>query len=129
MASMLAHTTAAATLASQQAAGNKITAPTASTGKTEPSDKMKDSAKDFEAVFLSEMLGHMFEGTEPDKMFGGGQGEKMFQSMMVQQYGKMMANGQGIGIAAQMQKYMLQVQEQPAAQATAPAASAISSYQ
>ena len=75
-------------------------------------DKVKKSAEDFEAVFLSEMMGHMFEGLEPNKMFGGGQGEKMFQSMMVQEYGKMMTKGQGIGIAQQLQAAMLRMQEQ-----------------
>ena len=75
-------------------------------------DKVKKSAQDFEAVFLSEMMGHMFEGLEPNKEFGGGQGEKMFQGMMVQEYGKMMAKGQGIGISQQLQSVMLRMQEQ-----------------
>ncbi len=75
-------------------------------------EQVKKSAQDFEAVFLSEMMGHMFEGTEPNKMFGGGQGEKMFQGMMVQEYGKMMAKGQGIGIAQQLQAAMIRMQEQ-----------------
>lgn len=100
---------ASATIAMQQATQGAI--PAAGDKMPAVSDKMKDSAKDFEAVFLSEMLSHMFEGTEPDKMFGGGSGEKMFQGMMVQEYGKMMANGQGIGISQQIQKLMMQMQE------------------
>ena len=74
--------------------------------------KTAAAAKDFEAVFISEMFSHMFEGLDVDPMFGGGQGEKMFRGMLVQQYGKMMANnGQGIGIGDQLQKMMIQMQE------------------
>ncbi len=73
--------------------------------------KTAAAAKDFEAVFLSEMFSHMFEGLNVDPMFGGGQGEKMFRGMLVQQYGKMMAQGHGIGISDQLQKMMIQMQE------------------
>jgi Rod binding domain-containing protein len=73
--------------------------------------KSGEAAKDFEAVFLSEMFSHMFEGLNVDPMFGGGQGEKMFRGMMVQEYGKIMAKGKGIGIADQLQKMMIQLQE------------------
>jgi len=107
----IAHTTAAATLAGQSAQGAQPNTAAQTTGTDGIPQSVKDSARDFEAVFLSEMLGHMFEGSEPDKMFGGGSGEKMFQGMMVQEYGKMMAKGQGIGIAAQLQRVMLQMQE------------------
>lgn len=75
-----------------------------------PDAKTAAAAKDFEAVFLSEMFSHMFEGLTPDPMFGGGQGEQMFHGMIVQQYGKLMAGGKGIGIADQLQKMMIQMQ-------------------
>lgn len=76
-----------------------------------PDPKTADAAKDFEAVFLSEMFSHMFEGIEPNPMFGGGSGEKMFRSMMIQEYGKNMAKHGGIGISDQLQKMMIQMQE------------------
>lgn len=75
-------------------------------------DKTKAAAKDFEAVFISQMMSHMFEGVETDPVFGGGQGEDMFRSMLVQEYGKQMAQGQGIGISDQLQKMMIQMQQQ-----------------
>ena len=77
--------------------------------------KTTAAAKDFEAVFLSEMFSHMFEGLNVDPMFGGGQGEKMFRGMMVQEYGKMMAKGKGIGISDQVQKMMIQMQSKQGA--------------
>lgn len=74
--------------------------------------KVKATAKEFEAVFVSEMLSHMFEGIEVDKEFGGGAGETMFRSMMVQEYGKQMTKGGGLGISDQIQKMMIQMQQQ-----------------
>jgi Rod binding domain-containing protein len=81
-----------------------------------PDVKTQAAAKDFEAVFLSEMFSHMFEGLDVDPMFGGGTGEKMFRSMMVQQYGKIATQGKGIGIADQLQKMMIQMQEKGSTQ-------------
>ena len=75
-------------------------------------ESTKRAAKDFEGMFISEMLSHMFEGLETDPMFGGGHGEDMFRSMMVQEYGKKMAAGGGIGISAQLQKVMIEMQQQ-----------------
>ena len=43
---------------------------------------------------------------------GGGQGEDMFRGMLIQEYGKKMASGPGIGIADQLQKVMIQMQQQ-----------------
>ncbi len=72
----------------------------------------KKAAQDFEAVFISEMLSHMFKGLETDPMFGGGPGEDMFRGMMIQEYGKKMAAGHGIGISDQMQKMLIRMQQQ-----------------
>lgn len=74
--------------------------------------KDKAAAKEFEAMFLSEMFNHMFEGVDVDPMFGGGSGEKMFRSLLIQEYGKKMSQGKSIGISDQIQKFMLQTQEQ-----------------
>ncbi|MBI3440756.1 MAG: rod-binding protein [Proteobacteria bacterium] len=73
--------------------------------------KTKAAAKEFEAVFLSQMMSHMFEGIGTDPVFGGGEGEDMFRGMMVQEYGKQMAKSQSIGISDQLQKMMLQMQQ------------------
>ncbi len=74
--------------------------------------KIEEAAKDFEAVFLSEMLKPMFaEINEPDPLFGGGQGEKVFNGFMVQEYGKMMAERGGIGIAEHVKAELLKIQE------------------
>ena len=70
------------------------------------------AAKQFEAVFLGEMFSHMFDGMKTDPLFGGGHAEKMYRSMLVQEYGKEMANGGGIGISSEIKGMMLKMQEQ-----------------
>ena len=74
-------------------------------------EAIEKTAKEFEAVFLSQMMSHMFEGLEADSMFGGGQAEKIYQGMMVNEYAQDLANNGGVGIADEVAKYMLRVQE------------------
>ena len=68
-------------------------------------------AQEFEAVFLSEMLGPVFESVDTDGLFGGGEGEKVFRSLMVQEYGKAIAQSGGVGIADAVQREILKMQE------------------
>lgn len=75
-------------------------------------EALKKVGQEFEAQFLSQMLGHMFDGIKTNKMFGGGQGEDMYKSLMVDEYGKSIAKAGGIGIADQVvRSVMLQFQE------------------
>lgn len=74
-------------------------------------NKLRDTAQDFEAVFLSQMLKPMFEGLETDGMFGGGQAEEMWRSLMVDEYGKSIAKSGGIGIADAVMSEMIRMQE------------------
>lgn len=71
---------------------------------------IEKAAKDFEGMFLAEMLSHMFSGLEVDPQFGGGHGEKMFRSLLVQEYGKNMATNGGVGIAAHVKNAMIAAQ-------------------
>lgn len=71
----------------------------------------KRAAQNFEAQFLSQMVEHMFTGIESDGMFGGGQGEEMFRSMMYDEFGKILARNGGVGIAAAVQRDLLKAQE------------------
>ena len=81
--------------------------------ETENYGKIEEAAKDFEAVFLTEMLKPMFaETNKPDPLFGGGQGEAVFNGFMVQEYGKLMAERGGIGIAEHVKAAMIQIQEE-----------------
>lgn len=80
-------------------------------------------AQEFEGVFVSQMLGQMFSGLSTDGPFGGGQGEQMFRSLMLDEYGKQIAKQGGIGIASSVSAELIKHQEAAAAAAAAPSAS------
>jgi Rod binding domain-containing protein len=75
------------------------------------------AAEEFEAVFLSQMLEHMFSGIRTDGPFGGGRGEEMFRSLMLNEYGRMIARTGGVGIADRVMGEILQLQDVSAAAA------------
>lgn len=73
--------------------------------------RMKETAEDFEAVFLSEMLRPMFANIEAEAPFGGGAGEKIYRDMQVDEYGKAIAKAGGIGLADSILREMIKMQE------------------
>jgi Rod binding domain-containing protein len=89
-----------------------VTAPTGA-GSTDKAAKVAaigKTAKDFEATFVSNMLGQMFEGLDTSGPFGGGQGEEMFRSVLMDAFGKQIVKSGGIGVAASVQREMLKMQ-------------------
>lgn len=86
-------------------------APVTAPGKTANAEVAKKAAKEFESVFISQMLGQMFSGISTDGPFGGGQGEQMFRSLMVDEYGKQIASQGGIGLADSVTRSLLKHQE------------------
>lgn len=68
------------------------------------------TAQNFESQFLSNMMGIMFEGLDTDGPFGGGQGEAMFRSVLMDAFGKQIAKSGGIGVGAAVQREMLKMQ-------------------
>lgn len=84
-----------------------------------PAEALK-TGQQFETMYLSEMLQPMFDGIKADKVFGGGHGEEMFQSLAVNEYAKALSASGGVGIAAAVQREILRIQEQ--AHVPAPAA-------
>lgn len=73
--------------------------------------KIRETAIEFEAQFLSQMLQPMFEGIQAEEPFSGGHAEKLWQSMMVNEYSKSIAKSGGIGLADDVQKQLLRLQE------------------
>jgi len=73
--------------------------------------KLRQSANEFESVFVSQMLGHMLDGVEVDQTFGGGHAEEMFRSMLTNEYGKQVSRSGGFGIADQVYRELLRAQE------------------
>ncbi|MEK9723483.1 MAG: rod-binding protein [Rhodospirillaceae bacterium] len=71
----------------------------------------RETAEQFEAVFLAQMLQPMFADIKPEEPFGGGSSEAMWRSMQIEEYGKAIAKAGGIGIADAVYKEMIKLQE------------------
>ena len=72
--------------------------------------QIKQTARDFEASFLSIMMQQMFAGISTDGPFGGGAGEQMFRSVLTDAMAKQMARAGGVGIAPTVEREMLKLQ-------------------
>ncbi|MEQ8345276.1 MAG: rod-binding protein [Sneathiellaceae bacterium] len=90
---------------------DQVEAPRARRAQPDRNDPAWRQAVEFEAVFLSEMLSHMFTKTEADEPFGGGSAEQTWNGLMNQQYGKSLANSGGVGIARHVYDQILRLQE------------------
>jgi len=53
----------------------------------------------------------MFSGLGADKTFGGGTGESVYRSLLLQEYSKVAANSGSTGIADAVQREILRLQE------------------
>jgi peptidoglycan hydrolase FlgJ len=69
-----------------------------------------DAAKDFEGMFMAQMLQPMFDTVGVNKLFGGGHGEEAMRGFLVQEYGKALAKTSDFGIAKAVQAEMEQKQ-------------------
>ena len=99
------------TLQAYEALSQKDPLPKVNQRKNMNMEQAQKVAKDFEAVFISQMMKPMFANTIADAPFGGGSGEKIWRDMQVDEYGKAIANNGGIGIADSIVKEMLKMQE------------------
>ncbi len=73
--------------------------------------KLKETAQEFESVFIAEMLRPMFDGIKTSEMFGGGNSEKVYRDMQVDEYGKAISKAGGIGLADAVMREMIKMQE------------------
>jgi len=74
-------------------------------------DAARKAAEDFEAIFLAQFIETMYQGIKTDGMMGGGKGEEMFRSMMLQEQAKGMARNGGIGLADAVYGEIIRLQE------------------
>lgn len=72
---------------------------------------IRQTAEEFESLFLGQMFDHMYAGVDTNGPFGGGPAEKIFRSLLVQEYGKIIARSGGTGIADSVERQLLQLQE------------------
>ncbi len=73
----------------------------------------KKVSEQFEGVLVSQMLNDMFAGIKTDGPFGGGPGEDMFRTLMIDEYGKKLAAQGGLGLAPHVARALLARQEGP----------------
>jgi flagellar protein FlgJ len=78
---------------------------------TDDAAAAKKAAQEFEGVFIAQLLGTMFEGIATDGPFGGGAGEAMFRSLLLDEYGNQIAAQGGFGLADAVNRELLNIQE------------------
>jgi Rod binding domain-containing protein len=86
-------------------------APVKTPGPASDAPAASRAAREFESVFISQFLGSMFAGISADGPTGGGEGEEMFRSLMIDQYGKSVEQRGGFGLAEAVQRQLLKHQE------------------
>lgn len=74
------------------------------------SDRLQETARDFEANFIAQMLRPMFEGLSTDAPFGGGEAEATWRSLLIDEMGKSVARAGGIGLADHVVAEMIRAQ-------------------
>lgn len=73
-------------------------------------EQAAEVARQFERMFIAEMLQPMFAGIETDGPFGGGNAEATFRPMLLDQYADAISRGGGIGIADKVMAEILKMQ-------------------
>ncbi|MFN3834569.1 MAG: rod-binding protein [Glycocaulis sp.] len=68
-------------------------------------------AEEFEAVFLAQLIEQMMGESTQSEMFGGGPGESAFRGMLNEEYAKVMARAGGIGLADDLTREIMRLQE------------------
>ena len=88
--------------------------PLAAPPKPTANEARADAAsKEYESIFISQFLGSMFSGIQSDTLTGGGQGEEMFRSLLMDEYGKQITAQGGFGLSSAIQRELLKTQETP----------------
>ena len=75
------------------------------------SAKVEETAQDFEAQFIAQMMENMFSTVETNSEFGGGEAEEVYRSLLVTEYGKLVSRTGGIGVADHVKREMIRMQE------------------
>ncbi len=68
-------------------------------------------SKQFSSIFISTLLNSVFDNIPSNSITGGGSAEKLWRSMQIQEYGKLMTERGGLGISKTIQDQLLSLQE------------------
>ncbi|MGE0754468.1 MAG: rod-binding protein [Alphaproteobacteria bacterium] len=69
------------------------------------------AAEDFEALFISQMLTHMFGESLGNEFFGSEETSEIYRGLMADEYAKKLTQSGGIGVADYVKKELLKLQE------------------
>jgi len=87
-------------------------APAADATASPELQRMWQAAQDFEGMALGELLAPVFDSVDvAHGIFGGGEAEAMWRSMLGREIAKQIAASRGIGLAEPVFRSMLQMQE------------------
>ena len=74
--------------------------------------KARKTAEDYESMFLEQSLGNMFATTGGEGPLGdSGTGSEVYRSMLVKEYAGTIARSGGVGIADQIYREIIKLQE------------------
>ena len=74
-------------------------------------EKIDAVSKDFESLFISQMTEQMFGESMGSEAFGSEDTDEIYKGLMVKEYGKMITQSGGIGIAQNIKSELLKQQE------------------
>ena len=72
--------------------------------------RIRQTAQQFEATFMAQMLRPMFEGLSTEAPFGGGHAEETWRGFMIDEMGKQISRAGGVGPADQVMAEMIRMQ-------------------
>lgn len=72
--------------------------------------KFEAAAKEFEALFIAQMLEPLFSSVETPAIAGGGKSEEFFKSLLQESYAKAMAERGGFGLASHVKSTLIDLQ-------------------
>lgn len=73
----------------------------------EDKEKLHTVARQFEAVFLNQMVGAMRKTVQPNALIPQGQGEKIYQSMLDTEHAERMAQANQFGLSDMIYEHLL----------------------
>jgi Rod binding domain-containing protein len=84
--------------------------PTLAAPPSHEARRIDQAAKDFEAVFIAQMIGPLFSSVETPASAGGGKSEEFFKSLLQESYAKAMAERGGFGVADHVKSALIDLQ-------------------
>jgi Rod binding domain-containing protein len=76
--------------------------------------RIRKTAEQFEASFMSQMLKPMFEGLSTEAPFGGGAGEEAWRGFLIDAMAQQVVKAGGVGVTGLVMNEMLKAQESAA---------------